>query len=134
MRMAMRLFNKQSINEINRKKTHVNYRLINNTRRRIHQVLKVTIKSSSTKGKLGKNDETFEKKQHMTPEMNCWNFENGHVKPISLFDISKDMELREAFNWVNTQPLLKEVHHQKEPNFFSELIDCSLSELIKSSN
>ena len=48
----------------------------------------------------------------MTPEMN-WNFiEIDHVKPICLFDASKDDELRQAFNWKNTQPLLKHDHVQ----------------------
>ena len=40
-----------------------------------------------------------------------------HVKAICLFDVSKDDELREAFNWINTQPLLKEDHRQKGTKF-----------------
>ena len=48
----------------------------------------------------------------MTPEMNWSNIEIDHVKEICLFDISKDEELREAFNWKNTQPLLKQDHRQ----------------------
>ena len=36
-----------------------------------------------------------------------------HVKPIFLFDVSKDKELKEAFSWENTQPLLKEIDKQK---------------------
>ena len=45
--------------------------------------------------------------------MNWNNIEIDHQKPISSFDVSKDDELKEAFNWKNTQPLLKEVHSQK---------------------
>ena len=45
--------------------------------------------------------------------MNWNNIEIDHQKPISSFDVSKDNELKEAFNWKNTQPLLKEVHRQK---------------------
>ena len=30
-----------------------------------------------------------------------------------MFDLSKDEELKEAFNWKGTQPLLKEVHSRK---------------------
>ena len=53
----------------------------------------------------------------MTPEMNWQNIEIDHVKAISLFDVSKDEELKEAFNWKNTQPLLKEVHQQNGTKF-----------------
>ena len=48
----------------------------------------------------------------MTLEMNWSNIEIDHVKAICLFDVSKAEELREAFNWKNTQPLLKEVHQR----------------------
>ena len=40
-----------------------------------------------------------------------------HVKPICMFDVTKDEELKEAFNWLNTQPLLKQYHLQKGINF-----------------
>ena len=51
----------------------------------------------------------------MTPEMKWLNIAIDHVTPICMFDVSKDEELRDAFNsnWKNTQPLLKEVHQQK---------------------
>ena len=60
----------------------------------------------------------------MTPEMNWSNIELDHVQPICIFDVSKDEELREAFNWKNTQPLLKEIHQQKGIMF--NLLDCQL--------
>ena len=40
------------------------------------------------------------------------NIEIDHVKPKCMFDISDD-ELKLAFNWKNTQPILKEVQSQK---------------------
>ena len=49
--------------------------------------------------------------------MNWSNIEIDHVKPIGLFDVSKDEELREAFYWKNTQPLLKHDHQQKVIKF-----------------
>ena len=52
----------------------------------------------------------------MTPEMNSSNIQIDHAKGICLFDVSKDEELGEAFNWKNTQPCLKEVHRQKRIN------------------
>ena len=39
--------------------------------------------------------------------MNWSNIEIDRVKALCLFDVSKYEELREAFNWKNTQPLLK---------------------------
>ena len=103
----------------NRIKTDVNFRLIHNTRRRIHHALNGKTKSSSTKEILGIDIETYKKwiEWQMTPDMNWGNIEIDHVKPICLFDITKDDELREAFNWKNTQPLLKEVHKQKGIKF-----------------
>ena len=35
------------------------------------------------------------------------------MRPICLFDVSKDEELKEAFSWKNTRPLLKKIHQQK---------------------
>ena len=49
--------------------------------------------------------------------MNWSNTENDHVKSICLFDMSKDEELREAFTWKNTQPLLKHDHQKKGTKF-----------------
>ena len=49
--------------------------------------------------------------------MNWSNIEIDHVKPICLFDVSKDVELREAFSWQNTQPLLKHDHQKKGIKF-----------------
>ena len=103
----------------NRRKMALNFKLICNTRRRIHQALKGESKSSSTKEILGIDIDLYKKwiEFQMTPAMNWSNIEIDHVKAISLFDVSKDEELKEAFNWKNTQPLLKEVHQQKGTKF-----------------
>ena len=53
----------------------------------------------------------------MTPEMNWTKIEIDHVKPNCMFDVSKDEELRNAFNWKNTQPLLKQDHKHKGKKF-----------------
>ena len=45
--------------------------------------------------------------------MNWTNIEIDHIKPICMFDISKDKELKEALSWKNIQPLLKQDHRQK---------------------
>ena len=49
--------------------------------------------------------------------MNLSNIEIYRVKPICMFDVSDDDEVKLAFNWKNTQPLLKEVHSQKGVKF-----------------
>ena len=103
----------------NRYKTDINFELIRKRRicrrSRIYKALKRTSKSSSTKEILGIDIETYKKwlEFQFTPEMNWTNIENDHVKPICMFDISKEDELKEAFNWRNTQPLHKKDHQQK---------------------
>ena len=49
--------------------------------------------------------------------MNWQTIKIDHVKPFCLFDISNDEQLKDAFNWRKTQPLLKEVHQQKRVKF-----------------
>ena len=53
----------------------------------------------------------------MTPDMTWDNTEIDHVKPICMFDVTKDEEIREAFSWKNTQPSLKHDHQQKGTKF-----------------
>ena len=76
-------------------------------------------KESSTKKFLGIDIETYKKwiEYQMTPEMNWSNIEIDHVKAICFLNISKDEELREAFNWKKTQPLLKHDHQKKGTKF-----------------
>ena len=99
----------------NRYKSDFNFRLIKNTRNRIYQSLKRMVKSSSAKDILGIDIETYRKwiEWQITPDLTWDNIENDHVRPISSFDIYKDEQLKEAFYWQNTQPLLKEIHQKK---------------------
>ena len=103
----------------NKRETDVKFREVSNTRNRIYKSSKGMTKQSSTKDILGIDIETYEKliEYQMTPEMNWSNIEIDHVKAFCLFDVSKDDELRAAFNWKNTQPLLKEVHQRKGIKF-----------------
>ena len=113
--------NKEKINLYikNRKKTDINFRIIHNTKRRMHHALNDKSKSSSTLDILGIDVETYRNwiEWQMTPEMNWSNIEIDHVKPICMFDVTKDYELKEAFSWKNTQPLLKQDHRQKGIKF-----------------
>ena len=49
--------------------------------------------------------------------MNWSKIENDQVKPICMFSVSDDEKLKLAFDWKNTQPLLKKVHSQKGVKF-----------------
>ena len=84
----------------NRMETDVNFRLIRNTRQRIHHALNCKSKSSSTRDILGIDIDLFRKwiEFQMTPEMNWSNIEINHVKAFCMFVVSKDEELGEAFN------------------------------------
>ena len=118
--------NKGRINEYkkhyvkNRFKTDVNYRFIVYTKNRIYKSLKGMMKQSSSRDILGIDIYFYKKwiESQFTPEMNWSNIEIDHVKPICLFDVSKDEELGEVFNWKNIQSLLKHDHQQKGIKFF----------------
>ena len=94
---------------------NINHRLILNTRTRMYEAIKGNSKSSTTKEILGIDIETYKRwiEYQMTPEMDFNNIQIDHVKPISSFDVSNEDELFKAFNWKNTQPLLKEDNLRK---------------------
>ena len=54
--------------------------------------------------------------------------------PICLFDVYKDEELKEAFIWINTQPLMKKVIIGKELRMIFQILENSSSNLVNSSN
>ena len=59
---------------------------------------------------MGIDIETYKQwiEWQMMPNMNWTNIQIDNVKPICLFDVSKDGELKEAFRYENTMPLIKE--------------------------
>ena len=63
----------------------------------------------------------------MASDITWDNFGIDHVKPICMFDISIEEELKDAFNWKNTQPLSKQDLQQKRSNymFFKSSITLS---------
>ena len=75
--------------------------MIGNTRSRNYHALNDNLKSSSTKDILGIDVDTYRRwiEGQFTPEMNWSNFGIDHVKPICLFDISNNSEIREEFYW-----------------------------------
>ena len=110
----------------NKRETDINFRLISNTRNRIYKSLKGMTKQTSTKEILGIDIDTYRKwtEFQFTPELNWSNIEIDHVKPICMFDVSDDEQLKEAFSWKNTQPLLKHDHLQKGTKI--NFLDCQL--------
>ena len=107
------------ISSNNKYKSDINFQLIRKTRSRIYNSLKGMTKHSSTKEILGIDIDLYRKwlEFQFTPEMNWSNIEVDHIKPICMFDVSDDEQLKEAFNWKNTQPLLKQDNQQKGTNF-----------------
>ena len=92
------------ISSNNKYKSDISFCLICKTRSKIRQVLKDKVKSSSTIDILGIDLDTYRKwlEFQLTREMNWQNVEIDHVKPICIFDVSKDEELKKAFSWKNT--------------------------------
>ena len=112
---------KRNIYLKNRRKMDLNFKLIPNTRRRIHRALKGKSKSSCTKDILGIDIDTYRKwiEFQMTPEMNWSNIENDLVKAICMFDVSDDEQLKEAFSSKNTQPYSNTIINRKVSNSIS---------------
>ena len=87
----------------------------------ITKALKATSKSFSTREILGIDVETYKKwiEWQMTPELNWTTIELEHVKPICMFDVSKDEDLKQAYNWQNTQRYRKIFINKKELSLIS---------------
>ena len=59
--------------------------------------------------------------------MNRSKIETDHLNPICFSKVSDGEELKEAFNWKNTQPLLKQVPHQEIRK--TSLLGCRLQHI-----
>ena len=83
--------------------------MIHNKTRRIHKTLKSETKPFSTIDISGTVIQTYEIWIifQLTPEMIQSNIEIDHVRHISSIHVSKDGESKEAFNWKNTQAIIK---------------------------
>ena len=77
--------------------------------------MKGEVKSYSTKDILGEDINPCKKwiEFPLAPGMTWLNIETDHVKPISMFDVSDNEQLKEVWCWKNTQPLLKQDHQHK---------------------
>ena len=84
----------------NKNKTDINFQLNRKTGSGIYKSLKGMTKQSSMKEILGIDTDLYRKWQEFqfTPEMNWSNIEVDHIKPICMFDVSDDEQLKEAFS------------------------------------
>ena len=55
----------------------------------------------------------------MTPDVTWLKIEISHYKAITLFDVSNIDELKEVFNWIDIQPLLKTFQQQNGTKWIS---------------
>ena len=103
----------------NNYKSENNFRLICRTRSRIRPASRGKIKPSSTKDILAIDLDLYRNwtKFQFTPEMTWDNMEIDHVKAFCIFDVSKAEQLKEAFSWKSTKPLLKHDHQLKGTKF-----------------
>ena len=110
----------------------VSFCLFRITRCRIRQASQGLSKSSA-KDVLGIDIANYPESIsfQMTPDVNWSIVEIDHGILISSMDLSRKEELREAFNWRNTQPLGKMPINIKELRLFALIIDGNSSKLIK---
>ena len=89
------------------------------TRSSNRKALNGKLKSSSTEQTLGIDINLYRKsiEYQMTPDMNWSKIDIDHVKPICMFDVSKDDEIKAKFSLKFTQPLLKHDHQLKGTKF-----------------
>ena len=96
--------------------TSIDFRLLVFTRNRTHHALNGKDKSYHFREILGIDLPNYKKwiEFQMKPHRNWSSIEINHMKPVSSFNVSYEEELLEAFNWKNTQQLLKEDNRKKQ--------------------
>ena len=87
--------------------TNPKCRLYHYLKGKIYWFLGDNAKTSSTKDLFGMDIEICRKpiEFQVGPETEWNEIQIDHVKPFSSVDMSENEELREAFNWKNTQPI-----------------------------
>ena len=93
----------------NQRQNNIQYRLKENIRSRINLALKN--KSNSSEELLGYSIKKYiiYLEKQFDENMNWENYgtywEIDHIKPISLFDLENEQEIKKCFNYKNTKPL-----------------------------
>ena len=102
----------------NRLKTDINFKLAHYLRTRIVKVLKGNPKASTTMKLLGCSIDLLRLhlQSKFQPGMSFSNYGKWHVDhiiPCARFDLTKESEQKECFNWKNLQPLWAEENLKK---------------------
>jgi len=106
--------NREKINEYNkyykREKQSLNARIVSNYRGRIWKAIKRGDKAKRTKELLGCSIEYFKKhiEKRFTKNMSWDNYGDwhiDHIKPCSKYNLKKEKEQLQCFNFKNLQPL-----------------------------
>jgi len=119
-------FHKIERNNLRKKrlKTDSNYKILVTLRDRLHHAIKRNSKAASTKKLLGCSIEFL--KNHLQNQFTkgmtwknhgFYGWHIGHIKPCSLFDLSKPSEQRKCFNYTNLQPLWATENYKKGANY-----------------
>ena len=110
-----------------KRKTDIQFRILEALRGRVSAAIKSNRKSEKTKELLGcsldffKNYLEFKFQPKMTWE-NYGKWHIDHIRPCCSFDLSKKEEQKECFHYTNMQPLWALDNIQKGGKFFEETI------------
>lgn len=106
---------KKRRNELQKKrlKEDHGYRLLTNLRIRLNSVVK--LKKDRSIDILGCKVSFYKNfiESHFTKEMKWNNIHIDHIIPVTLFDMTNPEEVKKAFHWTNTRPLLKAANLSK---------------------
>lgn len=133
-REAMKLWDKmhpeeainKRIKEREERRQNSNMRIANNLRGRLRLALKSqkTQKNNSTLLYIGCTKEFLrEYLQSLFQENMSWEnygkWHIDHIKPISLFDLTKEEEIYKAMHYTNLQPLWAKDNHKKSTKYIN---------------
>jgi len=108
----------------NRRNNNPEFKLLHNLRKRLWDAVKGYTKSASTMELIGCTIENLQKhlENQFTNGMNWENYGEWHVDhiiPCASFDLSKEENQRECFNYTNLQPLWAEDNLRKSNRILS---------------
>ena len=105
--------------ESNRKKADIQFKLRKSIRGRINKLIKLQYNSEYLEDILGISIQKYKEylENLFTEEMSWDNYgevwQIDHIIPCRAFDLTDEEQLKECFNYKNTQPLLKEENLSK---------------------
>lgn len=108
-----------------RRKTDIEFRILQNCRSRLNKVIKGETKSVSTKKLIGCSiEKLLEHLENQFQDGMTWDnygeWHIDHIKPCALFDFTKVKDQRECFHYTNLQPLWAEDNLRKKDKYIEE--------------